>query len=160
MSAGYCIQTCDIDQHDITCVLPYINDDDGDEGRMGAGQHGIFHAAEDLGHDITENELPDITKDDTADQVGQEVGRSEESHSLQLGGAQKRQQEGDKIDQDHVEHDEKRREQDGPQEAGLFEHSRVVRKSHKLSVTDSVPVRKGVEQSQEQGNDDRHNKRK
>ena len=121
---------------------------------MGAGQHGIFHAAEDLGHDITENELPDITKDDTADQVGQEIGCTEEPHALELGCTQKSQQESHQIDQDHVEDDEKGRQQDGPEEAGLAEHPCIVGKAYELCITDAVPVGKGIEKSQEQGDDD------
>ena len=117
-----------------------------------------MHAGENLCGNIAEDELPDITQNDTADQVGKEIGRSEESHALKLGCAQKRQQERDQVDQDHIENNKQRGDQDRPDEAWLAEHPRVVCHSYEFCITDTVPVRKGVEKTQKQRNDDCNNK--
>ena len=109
---------------------------------------------EDFGEHIGENELPDVAKDDAADQVREEVGRAEEADALELGGAQQRQQEGHEVHHDHVHDHEQHGEQQRPHEGRILKHGLVIFNTDHLRVENAVPVREGVENTDEHGDDD------
>ena len=149
----------DVNQQHIAAQLPRLHDHHGGKRRSRRGQPGFLqqrnrqHAVQAREHPA-ENNLPDITEDQAADQVGRKESRPEEVLSLHTAGQQVRQQEGKQVDEYNGQQGEPGCQSQGIPERAVLEGCRIVVEADEiLHVRQSVPVRERQVNTVDQRND-------
>ena len=103
---GYAHETCHIDQHHVSCVLPHGHDDQTEHGAVCGGQPGGGQGADGKGiaqsHErAVKHKFPDVTKHDAADEVGNEKTCPEEVLTFDAAGHKECQYKGHYVHQNH-----------------------------------------------------------
>ena len=105
--SGNIVEACDVDDHHISDLLPAEQDDHAPEAvEGGQGQQRLSP----LGQQAVQERLPDIAKDDAADQVGHEKDRAEDVSPLQSPGQRQRDGKSQDIDQNTGQEGEQNRQ--------------------------------------------------
>lgn len=128
----------DIDHHDIPGILPGADDDQRDQRGLRVRQHQVVRQELDAddpsdGRDeLIEDVLPDVTEDDSADDIGQEEPGAIDIASFDLRRHQHRQGERDDVNQNDVGKRINRSDDRRIKEGGVFERFHIVRQADEI----------------------------
>ena len=146
---GNSLQAGDVDDHHVADLLPAHQDDQTPEAPGGVGEDGGIVS----GEQTVKDHAPDVTQDDTADQVGHEEDGTEQVGALDLLGQGVGHSEGQNIDEDNGNNSVQGSVAEGVAEALISQRLDVVVDTNPGPLGSGLELGEGQEQTLSKGPD-------